>query len=113
MQVLLKTSFELLPYCNEDTIHTPIQILTYLSSFDEALSRTFTEVCPAFMQSLNEIYGKYGYDGLLQDDIVDLIKVYASVPDCTSFKQVFVKQIGDQITLFYNCAVAGATDPKM
>lgn len=75
---MMKTAIVLLPECNEDTIHVPIQILTYLTRIDEQTTLALSSV--ELMQTLLQLYQKYQYDGLLEDDIVDLIKVQASIP---------------------------------
>ena len=72
---LIGTTTSLLLRCNEDTVHIPIQILTYLTKIDEAVIFTFNAETPEFMGLLLQLYEKFSHDGLLEDDIVDLIKV--------------------------------------
>lgn len=76
MEGITMNATELLAVCNEDTLHIPIQILTYLTQVDRTMTLKLHENSN-LLELLLLIYEKYSYDGLLEDDIVDLIKVQA------------------------------------
>lgn len=42
------------------------------------------------MQKIAQLFEKYHQDGLLGDDIVDLIKIHAAIPGNIAFKEVFL-----------------------
>ena len=65
------------------------------------------------MPALQKLYETYSYDGLLEDDIVDFIKVIASIQGVNGFENVFVSQVRDTITLFYTCVTNINSNPKM
>jgi hypothetical protein len=58
-----------------------------------------------FMENILQLYNKYHQDGLLGDDIVDLIRIQSSIPGNQSFKQQFLPMINQTIEIFYNCVM--------
>ena len=48
-------------------------------------------MCPQVMPAIVELYGRYYSDGLIGSDIVDLLKIWARVPNNQSFAQGFLK----------------------
>ena len=65
------------------------------------------------MSILQKLYDDYSHDGLLEDDIVELIKVTAKIPGVVNFETVFVTQVSHTISLFYNCVMNIQVNPKM
>ena len=91
---IFKQINNLLPFCTEETIEVPIQALTYYSKIDSEASRVFVnESGTNFMENILQLYNKYHQDGLLGDDIVDLIRIQSSIPGNQSFKQHFLPMI--------------------
>lgn len=78
----------LLPLCSEETVYVPLECLTQFSKCDE---EAISQVCPQVMPFIVELYGKYYSDGLIGSDIVDLLKLWARVPNNHAFAQGFLK----------------------
>jgi hypothetical protein len=83
----------------------PIQAITYFSKIDYEATRVFVDSGTNFMDNILVLYNKYHQDGLLGDDIVDLIRILSSVPGNQSFKTCFLPQIKKTIEVFYNCVM--------
>lgn len=54
------------------------------------------------MPGILKLYNRYYCDGLIGNDIVDLIKQWASIPNNETFKRVFLPEIFAVIGQFYN-----------
>lgn len=78
----------LLPLCSEETVHVPLECLTQFSKLDE---EACAQVCPQVMPAIVELYARYYSDGLIGSDIVDLLKLWARVPNNQAFTQGFLK----------------------
>jgi len=87
---MLTSARDMLDWCNEDTVHIPIQTLSYLAQIDETSTSKFLASSQGFMSALQKLYERYQHDGLLDDDIVDLIKIMAAVSGNSEFASVFV-----------------------
>ena len=74
--ILEEINVNLLASCNEDTVHIPIQALAYYCQIDAEASRLYaSDPNQQLMPRIAALYDKYHQDGLLGDDIVDLIKI--------------------------------------
>jgi len=58
------------------------------------------------MQKIAHLHEKYHQDGLLGEDILDLIKIQAAIPGNIAFKQVFLPMVQRTIEIFHQCVVA-------
>lgn len=109
--ILEEINIKLLASCNEDTVHIPIQALAYYCQVDAEATRLYaSDPSRGLMQRIAALYDKYHQDGLLGDDIVDLIKILAAISGNEGFKQVFWPVIERTIEVFYQCVVGINTE---
>lgn len=103
---IFKQINSLLPFCTEETIDVPIQAISYFSKIDFEASRAFgNDPDTNFMANIMVLYNKFHQDGLLGDDIVDLIRIQSSIPGNLQFKSSFLPLIKKTIEIFYNCVM--------
>jgi hypothetical protein len=53
------------------------------------------------MTNIQALYWKYHQEGLLGDDIVDLIRIQSCIPQNTAFKQTFLPMVKQTLEVFY------------
>lgn len=115
----------LLLLCNEDTIHIPIQAVTYYSQIDpEETTRLYingqyqqpNEGQPAgtatLLENVTKLYDKYHQHSLLCDDIVDLLKIQGSISDNLAFKKTFLPLVERTVTVFHQCVLGIGTEQQ-
>jgi|LauGreDrversion4_2_1035121.scaffolds.fasta_scaffold2895909_1 hypothetical protein len=78
----MERAVALIPQCTEDTVHVPIEALTFFCKLDDSVS---AQVCGQVMPGIIDLYGKYYSDGLIGSDIVDLLKLWARIPNNQAF----------------------------
>ena len=49
-----------------------------------------SRVCPEVMPGILDLYSRYYQDGMIGPDIVDLIKVWARIPNNLAFSELFL-----------------------
>eukprot|EP00347_Sterkiella_histriomuscorum_P016065 403354618 len=97
--IFMQKISQTIPQCKDETIHVPIESLSFLSKIDqEACCKVVDQVMPSVM----ELYSKYYQDGIIGPDIVDLIKLWARFPDNQAFAQLFLPQVNIIIQQYYN-----------
>lgn len=75
--LFMQKAAELIPNCNEETVHVPLEALTFLSKVDQICC---ANVCAQVMPGIIALYSQYYSDGLIGSDIVDLLKIWARIP---------------------------------
>ena len=105
-RILVQINGNLLPNCNEDNIHIPIQALTYFCQIDKSTTRKFSELDPTFVTNLLSLYHKFNQDGFMGEDVMDLIKIISGIPGNQRFKQVFFPLIRSTLLSFYNSVMS-------
>jgi hypothetical protein len=83
----MERAAELIAFCNEETVHVPLEFLTYFSKLDDTCC---AQVCGRVMPGIINLYSKYYSDGLIGSDIVDLLKIWARVPNNQAFIEQFL-----------------------
>lgn len=98
IEALVSRTVPLLKQCNETTAHAPIQVLKRVSEQDQEITRTV--ITPLICNELMRVYELFHKDGMLQDDIFQLIKVLATIPGNTYFDQHFMPQVYQSLQNF-------------
>ena len=89
LTLFMQRSADLIPLCNDETVHVPLESLTFLSKLDQSCC---TQVCTNVMPGIIQLYSRYYSDGMIGADIVDLLKLWARIPHNTAFTQLFLHQ---------------------
>jgi hypothetical protein len=79
---------EMIRHCNEETVHVPLEGLTFLSKID---SECCAKVCGDVMPGIIELYAHYYGDNMVGSDIVDLLKLWAKIPNNQAFITLFLE----------------------
>ena len=118
---------KLLPLCNEDTIHVPIQAITYYSQVDpEETTRLYinglhpqteeqqisSQAAGTLLENVAKLYDKYHQHSMLSDDIVDLLKIQGSISDNVAFKNTFLPLVERTVAVFHQCVLGMGTDQQ-
>jgi hypothetical protein len=82
----MERAAEFIAFYNEETVHVPLGFLTYFSKLDD---NCCAQVCDRVMPGIISLYFKYYSAGLIGSDIVDLLKIWARVPNNQAFIEQF------------------------
>jgi hypothetical protein len=66
-----------IPFCNAETIDSPIQLLRLLVETDETLAKHLSAI---ILPHILVVYEKYHKDAMMAEDILGLITTIAQVP---------------------------------
>ena len=69
---------QVMPFCNSETVFLPVEMLTILAKANQDCTRNLSALILPHVLSLFE---KYHKDAMLAEDILELIKTIASVPE--------------------------------
>lgn len=101
----MERAAELIPLCSEETVHVPLEFLTYFSKVDDSCC---AKVCGRVMPGIINLYSRYYSDGLIGADIVDLLKIWARVQNNQAFiEQFLTSHIFEVIRQYYRAACHG------
>ena len=95
---MMKKTTLLFDLCNSDTVHLPIDCLTKLAQIDQDSSlRVGGLVVPCLVQ----LYEAYHQDGMLEGEVIGLIKVWAGFRENYEFKKTFLPAIERTVTEYH------------
>lgn len=112
LALAITSTLEIVGHCNEETVHIPIQILTYFTKVEQQVTLELHNSRQDFMPMLLALYSKYSHDGLLEDDIVELLKVQSMVAGSQSFRQVVITKVVQMVRVFYEFTSKLNTQPR-
>lgn len=101
LALVISSTLDIITLCNEETVHIPVQVLTYFTKVEQQVTLELHNSRPDFMPMLLDLYAKYAHDGLLEDDIVQLLKVQSMVQGSQSFRQVVITKVAQIVRVFY------------
>lgn len=97
-EIMKKTTL-LFDLCNSETVHLPIECMTKLALIDESSS---LQVASLVVPCLVQLYEAYHQDGMLEGEVVGLIKVWAGFRDNFEFKKTFLPAIERTVSEYHN-----------
>ncbi|CDW89210.1 UNKNOWN [Stylonychia lemnae] len=98
LSIFMQKHATIIPQCSDETIHTPLESLAFLSKIDtSSCLKVIQEVMPVIMDA----YQKYYQDGIIGSDIVEIIKIWARLPNNDIFSKIFLPQVNQVITQYY------------
>lgn len=111
VSVFMQKTAEMIPFCNEETVHVPLEGLTFLSKID---NECCAHVCSQVMPGIIQLYSQYYNDGMIGSDIVDLLQLWARIPGNQTFITLFLEpHIFTIINQYYQAATSTQPGAKL